>query len=182
MTPFIGEIRAVSFPFVPVGWTLCDGRLLPISQNTALYAVIGTRYGGDGIENFALPNLQGASLVGQGAGPGLTSYETGETAGSAVVALTLQELPTHSHAATARIDTTGTANMHGVPQFGDQLSRLASAGAPGSAFNTPPLVDAAVFAPAMVQPAGSTEAHPNQQPYMSMIYCIATHGIFPARN
>lgn len=186
MDPFIGEIRAFAFAFVPFGWTPCDGRLVQISENGALYAVLGTRYGGDGIETFALPNLQGAALVGQGSGPGLTPYQTGDTAGETTVVLTLEELPAHSHTATAKIDTTGTANMHSVPQFGDQLSRFAGADAPGSAFNTPPLTNAATFAPGMVQPTGAppgmTSPHSNQQPYLSMIYCIATRGIYPARN
>jgi microcystin-dependent protein len=180
--PFVGELRVMAFSYAPAGWVPCDGRLLSVSQFTPLYAVIGSLYGGNGTTTFAVPDLRGSATIGQGQGTGLTNYVVGETAGATTVTLTLNELPAHTHVPDAKVNQSGTANMHNVPVTGDQMSRFAPSGGIGSAYNNPPLNNPATFAPTMVQPTGNGAAHSNQQPYLSMMYCIATQGVFPARN
>ncbi|MEN3748294.1 tail fiber protein [Sphingomonas sp. HF-S3] len=182
MDPFIGEIRAIAFSFPPRGWIPCDGRLLSVSQYSPLFAIIGITYGGNGTTTFAVPNLQGLALTGQGTGPGLSPYALADVVGETSVQLTTDQLPAHTHPAVIRVNSTGIANMHTVPQLGDQLSRFATPTGPGSAFNTPPLENPDTFAPGMVMGTGSDLAHDNQQPYLSMTYCIAAQGIFPSRN
>lgn len=182
MNPFIGEVRAISFAFAPEGWLRCDGTVYSVVLYRRLFDVIGSTYGGNGTTTFAIPNLMGAALVGQGQGRGLTNYALNESAGVRTVALTTDQIAAHNHPAVARVERSGTTNMHGVPAAGDHLSRFAGAAAPGSAFNNPPLVDADTFLPGMIQPSGAGEAHENQQPFLAMVYCIATQGIFPRRN
>lgn len=183
MEPFLAEIRAFAFNFVPRGWFPCDGRLLPISQYSTLFSLIGTYYGGNGQTNFALPNLGGTSLVSTGQGPGLSDYVLGETLGTPTVTLTMLEMPGHTHAPDGKIDSTGNTNMHGVPQNGDQLSRYAPAtGGIGIAWNTPPLDNPVLLNPQMIQPAGGGSPHNNMQPYLTLLYGIAFEGIYPARN
>lgn len=180
--PFIGEIRVVAFSYPPAGWVPCDGRLLPISQFSPLFSIIGLNYGGNGTTTFAVPDLRGSATICQGQGPGLTDYAVGDVVGEVSVQLTLDQLPAHNHVTDAKVNQSGTANMHNVPVTGDQLSRFAPSGGIGSAYNNPPLNNPATFAPTMVQPTGNGAAHSNQQPYLSMMYCIATRGVFPVRN
>ncbi len=182
MDPFIGEVRALGFTFPPLGWLVCDGTTYPVQRYSQLFAVIGSIYGGNGTTTFAVPNLQGVALVNQGQGPGLTDYALNQSAGAIDVALTLNELGAHNHPAVARVNQSGNANMHTVPVAGDQLSRFAGASSPGSAFNTPPLANPDTFNSQMIQPTGAGQPHANQQPYLSMIYCIAAQGVFPQRN
>jgi microcystin-dependent protein len=182
MTPFMAEIRAFAFSFVPSGWIPCDGRLLPIQQYSALFSLLGTNYGGNGTTNFGVPNLQGTSLVSQGQGAGLSSYFVGEVVGSPTVTLVQQEMPMHLHAPGAKIQSGGNTNMHSSPQAGDQLSRYAPTDGLGTAWNDPPLASPVQLNPQMVQLAGGGQAHANQQPYLSVLYGIAASGMFPARN
>lgn len=184
MDPFIAEIRAFAFNFVPRGWMPCDGRLLPIAQYTALFSLLGTTYGGNGQTNFALPNLGGTAMVSQGNGPGLSPYVLGEQTGVASVTLIITEIPSHTHAADAKIDTSGNANMINTPVAGTQLTRFAvsASGPGGAAFATAPNSSPVLMHPMMVQPAGGSQPHNNLQPYLALLYGIATEGIFPARN
>ncbi|PXA91710.1 phage tail protein [Nostoc sp. 3335mG] len=182
MDPFIGEVRALGFTYPPRGWLVCDGTTYSVQQYSQLFAVIGRTYGGDGTTTFAVPNLQGVALVHQGKGEGLTDYALNQSAGAITVALTLDELGAHDHPAVAKVNQSGSANMHSVPVAGDQLSRFAFANSPGAAFNTPPLTDRDTFDSRMIEPTGAGQPHTNQQPYLSMIYCIAAKGIMPERN
>jgi microcystin-dependent protein len=179
MMPYIGEIRAFAFGYAPSCWIPCDGRMLTIDDFSPLFVVIRNVYGGDGETTFAIPDLRGAALAGQGLGPGLSPYAIPEVVGQCEVTLTMDQLPAHTHTARAKVNASGVANMHGAPQPGDQLSRLAPVGVVGSAFNTPPLTNPASFAPEMVQAAGGGQAHDNQQPYLAMMYCIAAIGLVP---
>lgn len=165
--PFLAEVRIFPYNFAPRGWAFCDGQLLPINQNQALFALLGTNYGGNGQTTFALPNLQGRTPIGPGQGPGLSDYQVGETGGVESVTLTPQELPSHTHTlqAVAGNATTGAPG----PAVG-----LATAGSP-------------VYAPAQnlvaMTPIGSGgQPHPNRQPYLVLHFCIAMQGIFPSRN
>jgi microcystin-dependent protein len=166
--PYIGEIMLCSFNFPPKGWALCNGQLLPINQNQALYSILGTTYGGNGTTNFALPNLQGRMPIHAGQGPGLSSHVRGESSGEAYHALTVAELPSHTHAFNASTGggtTANPANMH--------LARSA-AGVPlyGPTANTTMVSNE-------VSSVGGNQSHVNQQPYLVMNYVIALQGIFP---
>ena len=165
--PFLAEVRIFPYNFAPRGWAFCNGQLLPISQNTALFSILGTMYGGNGQTTFGLPNLQGRTPIGTGQGPGLSHYDTGETGGTESVTLTAQELPSHTHTLMA----SSAAATSGVP---DGTAVLAT-------------TSAAVYAPAQnlvtMAPLGSAgQPHPNRQPYTVLNFCIAVQGIFPARN
>ena len=171
--PFVGEIQVFGFNFPPKGWAQCNGALLPISQNTALFALIGTLYGGDGKTTFALPNLVGRAACNQGQGPGLTNRTMGETFGEATVALTVNQMPSHQHALT----------LYGQP---DQ-SRRTSGPAPGSALTNPSngstfvgTTPSTTFSPNLIGPAGGGQPHQNQQPYLATNICIALQGVFPS--
>lgn len=182
MVPFVGEIRAFPFNFAPRSWAYCQGQTLPISAYTTLFSVLGATYGGNGRSTFRLPDLRGLAVVGQGSAPDLSSYLPGVVVGETTVPLTLDQLPVHSHIPVLKVNATGIANMHTVPETGDQLSRFAAAGSPGAAFNTPPLENPDLFAAEMVLPTGDGQPHPNQQPYLSMNYYIALSGIYPYRD
>ncbi len=170
--PFVGEVRLFGFNFAPRGWALCRGQLLSISQNTALFSLIGTYYGGNGTSTFALPNLQGNIAVGQGQGIGLSNYTVGQIAGSATVTLLANQLPPHSHtlvAGTAATTPTPAANAY----FGS-APRGRNAYATSS--------DGTRMAAASVATSGSSTPHNNMMPYLAMNYCISLQGIFPSRN
>ena len=169
--PFLGEIELVAFNFAPVGWAFCDGQILPISQNTALFSLLGTTYGGDGITTFALPNLQGRVPIHMGQGPGLTSHIIGEVGGEEAHTLISQEMPSHTHALAANSgvgssdDPSGALpakNAAGIPQYSSGSSTTMSPQAVGS--------------------AGGGEPHYNMQPYLTLNYIIALAGIYPARS
>jgi microcystin-dependent protein len=173
--PFIGEIRAFPFNFAPIGWAMCNGQLLSISQNTALFSLLGTFYGGDGRSNFALPNLQGSAPLDQGQGPGLTSRDMGEVGGEQAVTLLLSQIPSHTHQAS------------GVAANGDQASPAGNTWA--SAHSGPKTKDniysstagATMNAQALAV-AGGSQPHDNMPPYLALNFCIALQGIFPARS
>lgn len=168
--PFLGEIRVVGFNFAPRTWATCDGQLLPISQNTALFSLLGTYYGGNGQTNFALPNLQGRAPMAHGQGPGLTDRAIGESSGTANVTLLQSEMPSHTHLVNAQPSRADRANAN--------LSALAaSADSIYSSTGTGMVLD-----PTSVGLAGGSQPHNNMQPYLTLNFVIAMAGIFPARN
>lgn len=168
--PFLAEIRLLSFNFPPKGWALCNGQLLPINQNQALFSLLGTTYGGDGRVNFALPDLRGRSPLNAGAGTVL-----GEQGGEQAHTLTLGELPAHSHALSASSDVAntylpGAALPAGKPRGG--VNRYASAGTANTALHPGSLTTA----------PGGSEAHENRQPFLALSFAIALQGIYPSQN
>jgi microcystin-dependent protein len=170
--PYLGEIRMFGGNFAPNGWALCNGQLLSISQNTALFSLLGTTYGGDGVSNFALPNLQGRVPIHAGQGAGLSPYTQGQSSGSENVTLIVNQMPVHNHAVSAVTGTQGTTS-HPNGQF------LASSGAATIYNNSSP--DSAM-SPAMIQNAGGNQPHSNIQPYLCVTFIIAMQGIYPSRN
>lgn len=184
-TPYLGEIKIFAGNFAPMGWAHCNGALLPISQNDALYAIIGTTYGGDGVTTFGLPNMQGRIPIGQGQGPGLTSRTMGQMLGTETVTLTEGQLPGHTHNALAFVTPATTENPSGAalaqpgyanpnePQVGNSLFYL---NVDGIAPNTAAL-PADTF-----QPSGGSQPHNNMAPCLAVRYIIALVGIFPSRN
>ncbi|HEY1011857.1 MAG TPA: tail fiber protein [Herpetosiphonaceae bacterium] len=170
--PFVAEIRIFPFNFAPKGWAWCDGQLLPISQNTALFSLLGTTYGGNGKSNFALPDLQGRAPMHPGQGPGLSLHDLGETGGSETVSLLESEIPAHSHAARAVNESAHTANPQGA-----NLSR--GVGIRTYLPGTPAMGQ---MAPEALAPAGGDQPHNNMQPYLTFYFCIALQGVFPPRG
>jgi microcystin-dependent protein len=173
MDPFVAEIRIFAFNFAPKGWAWCDGQLLPLSQNTALFSLLGTTYGGNGKSNFALPDLQGRAPMHPGQGPGLSLHDLGESGGSETVALLESEIPSHTHTLQAQ-NFNGNTNL---PQ-GNDLSRGASlnafAPAAGGAMRN--------FGYQAVAPTGGDQPHNNMQPYLTCYFNIALQGVFPPRS
>lgn len=166
MDNYLGEIRPVGFNFAPHGWALCEGQLLPISQNTALFSLIGTFYGGDGRSTFALPDLRGRIAISSGQGPGLSDYTIGEQGGVEAVTLTASEMPAHAHQVTASsAAATSYSPTSNVPA---KTSRnVYAAGGAGT------------MAADSLGLAGQNVPHENHQPFLSVIYIIALTGIFP---
>jgi microcystin-dependent protein len=174
--PFVAEIRIFPFNFAPTGWAWCNGQLLPISQNTALFSLIGTFYGGDGKSTFALPDMQGNVSMHTGAaqpGPGLSTYSLGETGGSETVSLLLSEIPSHSHA------------LQGTVGFGNQNSPggllMGRPFGGGSMYKAPAGATVVSLSDQAVGPAGGDQPHNNMMPYLTLNYNIALQGVFPAR-
>lgn len=172
MDPFIGEIKLVPYNFAPQGWAFCNGQLMAISQNTALFSLLGTTYGGDGQTTFGLPNLQGKVAVTQGQATSGSNYTLGETAGVPTVTLTTQQMPTHTH----QIAVSNVA--------GTQISPVGHvlAVAPGAVGNVYDPVGKGTIAGNPLNPAGGSQPHDNHQPYLVLNYIIALEGVFPARN
>jgi microcystin-dependent protein len=172
--PFVAEIRMFPFNFAPKGWAFCNGQLLPLSQNTALFSLLGTVYGGDGKSTFALPDLQGSAAMHPGQGQGLSLRDLGEQSGSEFVTLLVSEIPFHTHNLEAFITVTGD-------QFGpnpDGESLLAQSNN-GNVYADPGAL--VTFAPQALAPAGGSLPHNNMQPYLTLNFCIALQGVFPAR-
>jgi microcystin-dependent protein len=167
---FVGEIRIFGFNFPPVGWAFCNGQLVAISQNTALFSLLGTFYGGDGRSNFALPNMQGKAPLNMGNGAGLTQRVIGETGGEGSVTLLTSELPTHTHTANGN---SGMGDQYGPP--GNFWATDA-----GGNFEYGPTANATMAAGA-VQSIGGGQPHNNLQQYLVLNFCIAMQGIFPSR-
>ena len=168
---YIGEIRSFGFNFAPRGWAQCNGQLLSIAQDTALFAILGTTYGGDGKTTFGLPNLAGSVAMGVGQGSGLTMRSLGETGGTEAVTLTSGEMPPHNHAASANAgngNQPGPAgnfwaqDLGGSKEYGDTGAAPMAGGAIGS--------------------AGGSQPHSNLQPFQVLNFCIALQGIFPPRG
>jgi microcystin-dependent protein len=160
--PFLSEIRIMSFNFAPKGWALCNGQLLPINQNQALFSLLGTTYGGNGQTNFALPNLQGDVPIHMG-----SNHKLGETAGTTAVTVNIQQLPAHSHTLFA----TNTAGTGANPANGVLAQAL-------NVYNAPSALVA--LNPASVTNTGGSQAHNNMMPYLVLNFCIALQGIFPS--
>ena len=168
--PFIGEIRMFAGNFPPVGWARCDGQLMPISQNDALFALIGTTYGGDGVNTFGLPDLRGRVPVHQGQGPRLGNWVIGESIGAETVTLTSNQLPAHAHAEQA---TSNTATAASGPSA---APGVASTALYGSGVIDMPLASAAVAS------AGSGLPHDNLAPFTALTFIISLFGVFPSRS
>ena len=171
--PFVAEIRIFPFNFAPKGWAWCDGQLLPLSQNTALFSLLGTTYGGNGKSNFALPDLQGRAPMHPGQGPGLSLHDLGETGGSETVTLLESEIPDHAHSLRAATDI---ADLQ-TPSAARVLARSQNANAyRNTSQSLTPL------APDALTPAGGDQPHNNLQPYLTFYFCIAMQGVFPPRT
>ena len=174
MDPFVAEIRIFPFNFAPKGWAFCDGQILPLSQNTALFSLLGTTYGGDGKSNFALPDMQGNIPMHPGRGPGLSEHFLGETGGSDTVSLLESEIPSHSHAWMASnadsnnqspVGQLVAAGLGGVTFYGEQ-----NAGALTTLNDN------------VLAPAGGDQPHNNLQPYLTLNFCVALQGVYPPRT
>ena len=170
--PFIGEIRLFTGNFAPTGWALCDGQLLPISQNTALFSILGTTYGGDGRSNFALPNLQARMPMGAGNGPGLTPRNLGDMAGEATHTLSTTEMPQHSHGvqSAAAPDSTQPGPQAMWAHSSDNSALYHALG------------NATAMAGTALQANGTGWAHNNQSPALALSFIIAMQGVFPPRS
>ena len=170
--PFVAEIRIYPFNFAPRGWAFCNGQLLPISQNTALFSLLGTYYGGDGRSTFGLPNLQSRAVMHPGQGPGLSLRGLGETGGSDTVTLLQSQIPSHTHALVA-------SNEIGEDRkaVGEAMARSTG----GPLYGLVPATPVAL-APEAVGPAGSSQPHNNLLPYLTLNFCIALQGVFPPRS
>ena len=171
--PFLGEIQIFGFNFAPRSWAMCNGQIMPISQNTALFSLLGTFYGGDGRTTFGLPNLQGQAVNAVGQGPGLSPYVMGENVGTELVTLQTTEIPSHNH--TAYVFSQGDDTK----RFGAPAANYA----PCVPANISPFIVAqstnGFFPINTLGNTGGGQAHSNQQPYMAMNFCIALEGIFP---
>lgn len=173
--PFIGEIRIFAGNFAPEGWALCNGQLLQISQNTALFSIIGTTYGGDGRSTFALPNLQGRIPVSFGQGAGLSNLVLGQSYGSEAVTLTANQMPSHGHSATIKGANAGTTNQPQDSLFG-KVPRT-------NMYSTPDATPTNMTEGSIsLQNAGGSLAHNNMQPYLTLNFIIAINGIYPSRS
>ena len=173
---FVAEIRIFAGNFAPTGWALCNGQLMPISQNTALFSLLGTTYGGDGKSTFALPNLQGSAPLGAGQGPGLSLRDLGETGGEQTVTLLQSEMPAHSHTAVATTSgglDTPTSNAWGESKLGKTPLNVY---APSNANTNVPMN------PFALSIAGGSLPHNNMPPYLCLTFIIALQGIFPPRS
>jgi microcystin-dependent protein len=170
--PFVAEIRIFPFNFAPKGWAWCDGQLLPLSQNTALFALLGTTYGGNGKSNFALPDLQGRAPMHPGQGPGLSLHDLGETGGSETVSLLESEIPSHSHALQTRNDVGEDRTVNSAEALARSTGGLLYA----------PAGTLVAMAPEALPPAGGDQPHNNMMPYLTFYFCIALQGVFPPRT
>jgi microcystin-dependent protein len=167
--PFVAEIRIFPFNFAPKGWAFCNGQILPISQNTALFSLLGTTYGGNGQSTFALPDMQGNAPMHPGQGPGLSLHDLGETGGSETVTLLISEIPLHTHTMNA-VEDDG-ALFTPVDQFLAAGNSMYSTAASNTTMN-----------PQMLALAGGSLPHNNMQPYLTLNFNIALQGVFPPRG
>lgn len=177
--PFIGEIRMFAGNFAPNGWAFCNGQLLPISQNAALFSILGTTYGGNGVNTFALPNLQGQIPMHWGQAPSGTQYQLGQTNGSESVTLITSQIPAHNHGVSANAGAGAASPAGAVP--------AALAWPRGQSGNLPNAFAAApdgntTMNPQMIQNAGGSQPHSNMQPSLCVSFIIALNGIYPSRS
>jgi microcystin-dependent protein len=172
--PFVAEIRMFAGNFAPTGWASCDGQLLPISQNTALFSLLGTYYGGDGKSNFGLPNMAGASPMQQGQGPGLSDRFLGETAGTPTVTLLTSEIAAHNH------NWGGSFNVGDVPNGGPSV--VLTQASSGQPYQTVSNANLTTMNPQAITVAGSSFPHNNMMPFLTVYFIIALQGVFPPRS
>jgi len=176
--PYVGEIRALGFQFAPAQWAFCNGQPMPISQFDTLYAVIGTIYGGDGVNTFNLPNLQGQVPMHWGTGIGGQTTSIGQAQGVTLVTLTQAQTPQHTHTITAQdVQAGGEPSKTAMP---GPNTWLADAN-PTGLYNYTPTVNTA-FAGNAISPVGGSQPHDNMQPYLAINFCMSLFGIFPSRN
>lgn len=171
-SPFVAEIRMVPFNFPPTGWAFCNGQLLPLSQNTALFSLLGTFYGGDGKSTFALPDLQGSVPLHQGQGPGLSIYDLGQTGGTEFVTLLQSEMPIHTH----------TNQGTGITSMANNLTPEASAWSGSASLRYTDQAPNQTMSPTALAVAGGSLPHNNRHPYLAVNFIIAMQGVFPPRS
>ncbi len=171
-SPFLAEIRIFGFNFPPTGWAFCDGQILPLSQNTALFSLLGTTYGGDGKTTFALPNLQGAAPLQPGQGPGLSYHDLGEMGGEPAVTLLDSEMPSHVHTAQGYPSAGGQGPANNT--WSDANQRGISVYAPNT--------NSVYMNPQALSMSGGSQPHNNMMPYLTLNFCIALQGIYPPRS
>ncbi len=171
LEPFLGTIMLFGGNFAPRGWVFCNGQLLSISQNSALFALLGIAYGGDGINTFAVPDLRSRVPIHQGQGPGLSNYSMGQQAGTETVTLTSNQMPFHTHAVAVSSNDATTGTPSPSVTLGVAASEIYIADAADGAMNAQ-----------SIGLAGGSQPHDNLQPYLALNYVIATEGIFPSRN
>ena len=177
--PYIGEIRAFGFPFAPVNWAYCNGQPMNISDNTTLFNVIGTTYGGNGTTTFNMPNLQGRVPMHWGTGPGGTTV-IGQPLGQTNVTLTQAQTPSHTHTITvAALPAGGVVTRTAAP---NSTSYISDSGPPDELYKDNSPTFAAQFAGNTLSPVGGSQPHDNMQPYLALNFCICLFGIYPSRN
>jgi len=169
--PFVAEIRIFPFNFAPKGWAFCDGQILPLSQNTALFSLLGTTYGGNGQSNFALPNLQGSAPMHPSQGPGLSLHDLGETGGSETETLIESEMPFHSHGVSVSTSD-GTSQSPAGERLASGIG-IAHYAAPNNLTQ---------LSPQVIPPVGGSQPHNNMQPFLTLNFCIALQGVYPPRT
>lgn len=172
--PFVAEIRIFPFNFAPRGWAWCDGQLLPLSQNTALFSLLGTTYGGNGESNFALPDLQGRAPMHPGQGPGLSLHDLGEQGGSDTVTLLEWEIPAHAHPLNATSQPAALSNPASMTYLARSLT--------DHPFQSNTTQNRVMMAAESLAPAGGDAPHNNMQPFLTFYFCIALQGVFPPRG
>lgn len=179
MDPFLGEIKMVGFPYAPNGWAFCNGQMLSIANNSALFALLGTQFGGDGMNTFALPDLRSRVPVHQGQGSGLQAYAMGQAGGAEAVTLQIQQMPTHAH----RMTVDASVGNTNAPSGNNLAPTENPAGdTPLNSFTTGNAADPVQVNAATIAPQGGSQPHENRQPYLTVNFIIALQGIFPPRQ
>ena len=173
--PFVAEIRIFPFNFAPRGWAFCNGQILPISQNTALFSLLGTTYGGNGQSTFALPNLEGSAAMHPGQGPGLSLRDLGEQNGSPAITLLITEMPAHTHTISGKVGG-GTANPTGLVWGTSNAAKVAAN------FYAPAAAAPVNMHPGALSITGGSQPHNNLMPYLTLNFNIALQGVFPPRT
>lgn len=176
--PYLGEIRCFGFNFAPRGYAFCNGQLMSIAQNSALFAILGTTYGGDGVTNFGLPNLQGQIPMHWGNSPTGFNTTIGEVQGTTSVTLTVEQMPQHNHMVTA-VTVGSAAERSAVP---GPTAFLSGSRNPNLAYQDPAAAVTSAFSPKAIGVAGGSQPHDNMQPYLTLNFCIALEGIFPPHS
>jgi microcystin-dependent protein len=174
MDAYIGSIMPMAFSYAPVGWMSCEGQILPISNYSALFALLGTYYGGNGVSTFGLPDLRGRAVIGQGQGPGLPIYDIGDAQGTNAVTLSSNQLPPHTHQITVHANSfSSSTNDPANAYFGGGSTQIYDSATDNTPMNLQSII---------ASPTGSSQPVSIQNPYVAMYYNICVEGIFPSRN